>query len=143
MALIVIKALQLAEDLSIALLLTLAARRLVAAFKTATEQGDIATLASLLAEDVVLMGDGGGRRQAALNPIYGRDNFLRFNIKLAEKRPAIRQQRCELANVNGWPGLLAHEAHGGRFAIGFDTSETQITAVYLILNPDKLTRLPA
>jgi RNA polymerase sigma-70 factor (ECF subfamily) len=118
-----------------------AAQRLVAAFKTATEQGDVATLASLLAEDVVLMSDGGGRREAALNPIHGRDRFLRFNLGLARKKPSVLLQRYELASVNGRPGLLVHEADGGRFAIGFDTSETQITAVYVILNPDKLTRL--
>ena len=118
-----------------------AARRLVAAFKTATEQGDVATLAGLLAEDVVLMSDGGGRREAALNPIHGRDNFIRFQAGLARKRPAVRLQRYELALVNGRPGLLVHEADGGRFAIGFDTDGTRITAVYVVLNPDKLGHL--
>ena len=119
------------------------ARRLVAAFKGAAEQGDIAALGGLLAEDVVLYSDGGGKRQAALNPIRGRDSFLRFQIGLAAKKPAVREQRYEMAVVNGRPGLLVREADGGRFAIGFDTDDRQITAVYVVLNPDKLGRLPA
>lgn len=119
------------------------AERLVRAFKTATEQGDVAALVEVLAEDMVLYNDGGGHRAAALNPIHGRDRFLRFVIGVRKKAPAVDLQRYELAQVNGRPGLLVHEADGGRFTIGFDCADGRITAIYTMLNPDKLRHLTA
>src|SRR6185312_1232826 len=50
--------------------------KIVDAVATALTTGDVATLANLLAEDAVFYTDGGGKRRAALNPIYGRDKIL-------------------------------------------------------------------
>src|SRR5579863_134598 len=52
--------------------------RLAAAFVKATASGDTQALAQILAKDVVLYSDGGGKRAAALNPIYGADKVVRF-----------------------------------------------------------------
>ncbi len=117
------------------------AERLVRAFKTASEQADVAGLMQVLAEDVVLYNDGGGRRAAAINPIYGRDRFLRFAAGIRNKDPSVNHLRYEMAQVNGRPGLLVHEVDGGHFAIGFDCADGKIVAVYTMLNPDKLTHL--
>ncbi|MEQ9639324.1 MAG: sigma-70 family RNA polymerase sigma factor [Alphaproteobacteria bacterium] len=118
------------------------ADRLVRAFKTAAEQGDVAALVEVLAGDVVLYNDAGGRRHAALNPIFGRDRFLRFVAGIRKKDPDVGAIRYEVAEVNGRPGLLGHEVDGGHFAIAFDCVDGRIVAVYTMLNPDKLTHLP-
>jgi RNA polymerase sigma-70 factor (ECF subfamily) len=49
------------------------------------QSGNLPALAQLLADDAVLYTDGGGKRNAALNPIYGRDKILRFVGGLAGK----------------------------------------------------------
>jgi len=118
-----------------------AEQRLAAAFKAAAEQGDVAGLASLLAEEAVLYSDGGGRRPTALNPILGRDRIVRFLAGIAQHDPAVAGFRYEPAPINGRPGLLVHEPAGTTFAIGFGVRDGQIAAIYMVLNPDKLAHL--
>jgi len=115
--------------------------RLVAAFQSASETGDLGRLSALLAEDAILYSDGGGRRAAALRPILGRDRILRFFAGVAAKNPDVAFQRFEPAPINGRPGLLVHERAGSTFAIGFDVEDGRIGAIYLVLNPDKLADL--
>src|SRR3569623_216401 len=55
-----------------------ATERLGDAFLRAATTGDVAPITAMLAEDAILYTDGGGKRHAALNPIYGRDKILRF-----------------------------------------------------------------
>jgi RNA polymerase sigma-70 factor, ECF subfamily len=62
--------------------------RLAAAFCAASETGDTQALRRLLAEDAVLNTDGGGKRPAALNPIYGADKILRFLAGITRKSQA-------------------------------------------------------
>jgi hypothetical protein len=58
-------------------------------FAAMGQSGDAAMLTKLLAQDAVLYSDGGGKRAAALNPIYGADKILRFLIGIARKNPAL------------------------------------------------------
>ena len=60
-------------------------RRLAAAFALAVQSGDTVTLMKLLAEDAVLYTDGGGKRVAALNPIFGAEKILRFIAGITRK----------------------------------------------------------
>ena len=60
--------------------------RLTSAFQTAMTTGDLATISRLLANDAVFYSDGGGKKLAALNPIYGREKILRFLVGIARKR---------------------------------------------------------
>ena len=78
-------------------------QRLLSAFATAMVSGQIDALTAVLAEDAVLMSDGGGKRRAALNPIQGRDRILRFLEGVQKKYPPVIEAARE-ARINGMPG---------------------------------------
>ncbi len=103
--------------------------------------GDAAALARLLAEDAVLYSDGGGKRLAALNPIYGRDKIARFLAGIARKDASIGRLRVQPARINGSAGFILGEPDGERQTIAFDIRDGLIAAIYIVVNPDKLRRL--
>ena len=107
-------------------------------FRAATEGGDLQSLMDVLAPDVVLMTDGGGKVQAALNPIYGRDKVLRFLT-------AVTPDAIELVPVwlNGSPAIQFVIA-GQRDGVGTMLVEDGVvTQLYLVRNPDKLGAVSA
>ena len=108
------------------------------AFRRATETGDLQGLLDVLAPDVVLLGDGGGVKQAVLRPVVGADKVARLlvgglgRVTGASFRPA---------QVNACPALVlrldgaldtvvAVRVHGGR-----------ITGLYAVRNPEKLSHM--
>lgn len=102
-------------------------------FRAATEGGDLQSLMDVLAPDVVLMTDGGGKVQAALNPIFGRDKVLRFLT-------AVTPDALELEPVwlNGAPAIQFVVA-GRRDGVGTMLVEDGVvTRLFLVRNPDKL-----
>ncbi|RYB90256.1 RNA polymerase sigma-70 factor [Nocardioides glacieisoli] len=102
-------------------------------FRSATEGGDLQSLMDVLAPDVVLMTDGGGRVQAALNPIHGRDKVFRFLT-------AVAPDALELQPVwlNGSPAIQ-FVVGGQRDGVGTMLVEDGlVTRLYLVRNPDKL-----
>ena len=107
-------------------------------FRAATEGGDLQSLMDVLAPDVVLMTDGGGKVQAALNPIYGRDKVLRFLT-------AVTPDAIELVPVwlNGSPAIQFVIA-GQRDGVGTMLVEDGVvTQLYLVRNPDTLGAVSA
>ena len=115
--------------------------RLAAAFRRATDSGDVAALAQLLAEDAVLYTDGGGKRVAALNPIYGADKILRFLAGIARKNPALPDIEARPAAINGLAGFVMREADGAIFTLAIEHRDGRITAIYVTRNPEKLTHV--
>ena len=113
------------------------AARLLAVFKYAAETGNSAGLAAYLADDVVLVSDGGGKRAAALNPIRGADHVVRLFDGLARKAPP-GEFRLRAAPINGMPGFVVAEPGGGVQTIALDIENGKISAIYLVRNPDKL-----
>jgi RNA polymerase sigma-70 factor, ECF subfamily len=113
-------------------------RRLAAAFAVAVQSGDTARLMKLLAEDAVLYTDGGGKRVAALNPIYGAEKILRFIAGIARKNSALPGIQLCAAIVNGLPGFVLREADGPIETVAFDHRDGGITAIYVVRNPEKL-----
>lgn len=113
-----------------------AQRRLLERFQAACGTGDMATLTELLAADVVAYSDGGGRVNAARNPIYGRDKVVRFILGQLGKAPA--DMRAELAEVNGAPALLVFAGPALLYVASFTIADGQIHALHSVLNPDKL-----
>jgi RNA polymerase sigma-70 factor, ECF subfamily len=112
--------------------------RLAAAFRKAAETGDIQALTQLLAADAVLYSDGGGKRTAALNPIYGADKILRFLAGVALKNLSLPALQVRPATVNGLAGFVMREADGSMNTIAFEHRSGRIAAIYLVRNPDKL-----
>lgn len=119
-----------------------AEEKLTAAFALAMASGDTAALGTLLAHDAVLYTDGGGKLKAALNPIYTRDNIVRFFQGILKKDPTGVQSGARPARINGLPGFILRGPLGAE-TISIETSGEQIVAIYLIRNPDKTKHVPS
>ena len=113
-------------------------RRLTQAFIAAAMSGDAATLRGLLAQDVVMHADGGGKASATMNPVFGLENAVRLLEGIARKWPHPGDTNVRLARINGQPGVVL--SHGGVVfqTWGLDIVEGRIAAVYTMRNPDKL-----
>src|SRR5688572_21394632 len=110
-------------------------------FFAAAEEGDLEGLEKLLAHDVVLRGDGGGKAPALARAVYGRARAAHTLIKSlrARTRFGITWRREE---VNGQPGALFFDREGRLISVmSLDVAEGQIQGVNSIVNPDKLRHL--
>jgi RNA polymerase sigma-70 factor (ECF subfamily) len=115
--------------------------QLATRFFAAAEQGDIEGLERLLAHDVVLRGDGGGKAPALARAVYGRARAARtlVNSMRARARFGITWRRGE---VNGQPGALFFDRDGRLISVmSLDVAEGQIQSVSSVVNPDKLRHL--
>jgi RNA polymerase sigma-70 factor (TIGR02957 family) len=110
-------------------------------FFAVTEGGDLAGLLKLLAPDVIVMGDGGGKAQAMHTPLVGRDRVARFIFGLYRRFDALGA-RNELAWVNGQPGAVSYDSGGRVIAVlALDVADGMVQAVRSVVNPDKLGHL--
>ena len=121
--------------------------RLVAAFMDAVRSQDVSALARLLAEDAVMMADGGGKVAAVPRPLHGGAEIARIFIGFAQM-PSSRGWRMVPAQVNGLPGLLLMDTTaGGRLvqtiALAPAQADGRIGALYIQRNPDKLAAIAA
>lgn len=117
-------------------------QRLLSAFLAAVAQGDVSAISSVLADDVVLYGDNAGKeRGAILRPILGRDNVARFFAKRVARVPDPHALDVQIAEVNGWPAIVARREGSVTFVINIETDAGKIATIRSMLNPEKL-RLP-
>ena len=114
---------------------------LLQAFLVAVTSGDLSRLTGLLRDDAVAVTDGGGRKTAALNPIYGADKIARFFISVAGKA-AGRDIRIEAAVINGSAGALLYMDSELDHSLSISIDGERIAAIYLVRNPDKLRHAP-
>jgi RNA polymerase sigma-70 factor (TIGR02957 family) len=112
-------------------------------FFQAAEQGDLAGLEALLAHDVVLTADGGGKAPALARSLRGRNRVARtvinYWIRVPARIPGLQMRPVE---VSGSPGALM--LHGSERVIGvvvLDIGSGQIQGINSIVNPDKLAHL--
>ncbi|WP_235926140.1 RNA polymerase sigma factor SigJ [Actinokineospora pegani] len=114
-------------------------KAVVSAFARACGGDDLDALLALLDPGVVLRTDGGGVITAARNPVVGADRVARFLLGVHRKNPAA----LRLVRVNGAAGLLRvrHGLLDGVFAL--TVADGRITAVDIVVNPDKLARVRA
>lgn len=113
---------------------------LLTAFVTATRSGDLAGLVQLLASDVRLMTDGGGKAAAALNVLDGADRAARFLIGVAHKGWQEGYQ-LRFATINGLPGIVVDAPEGPVQTAAFEVVDGVIQALYIVRNPEKLKHL--
>src|SRR5918992_740560 len=110
-------------------------------FFAAAEEGDLEGLEQLLAHDVALRADGGGKAPALARAVHGRAKVARTLIAglRALTRYGITRRREE---VNGQPGALFSDREGRLISVmSLDIAEGQIQGVNSIINPDKLRHL--
>lgn len=112
--------------------------RIVAAFFEAARSGDTVRLRTMLAEDVIVRSDGGGKVFAYPHPIIGMENVLRLFEGLARKYGADAFEMVAQMRIDGLPGYASLE-HGTLLqATALEFDEGRITAIYITRNPDKM-----
>jgi len=111
-------------------------------FVQATTKGDLDGLVALLASDVVLHTDGGGKARALPNLIYGATRVARAIIggmrKFAPQHYVLR-----LLEINGEPGFVSYVNGQSASALVLQADDDHIQEIYVITNPAKLVHLPA
>jgi RNA polymerase sigma-70 factor (ECF subfamily) len=109
-------------------------------FFAAVEQGDLAGLEALLAHDVELTGDGGGKVPSLARSLRGRSRVAHMLINTVVAR--LPEVSLRLAEVNGGPGALYLDAQRRLIGVvALDIAGDQITSISSIVNPDKLKHL--
>lgn len=110
------------------------------AFWPRLPHGDIAALLTLLAPDVRLVGDSGGKSKAPLRILQSADKVGRFLFAVAGQIPDLTIRFLEL---NGGPAVLVLSGGKPDSAVQVDVRGGVIQCVYIVRNPDKLTFSPA
>jgi RNA polymerase sigma-70 factor (ECF subfamily) len=115
--------------------------RLAARFFAAAEDGDLDALVELLAADVAVYGDGGGKAPALPRPVFGRDRVSRllagWGSQLVELGVTVQPHE-----VNGQPGALLLDPDGRIVnVISLDIADGVVQTVRSVINPDKLRHL--
>jgi RNA polymerase sigma-70 factor (ECF subfamily) len=115
---------------------------LLARFVQATTEGDLDGLVALLASDVELHTDGGGKARALPNLIHGATNVARA-ILGGMRKFAPQNQVMRLVEINGEPGFVSYVNGQPASALVLHAGDDHIQAIYVINNPSKLAHLPA
>jgi RNA polymerase sigma-70 factor (ECF subfamily) len=111
-------------------------------FFNAVAAGDTQGLIGLLAADVVVYADGGGKAPAILRPVFGRERAVRLFSKLRPSEQRLGVSSMRHAEINGQPGALYLDADGRPLAvISLDIVDDLVQTVRAISNPDKLRHL--
>jgi RNA polymerase sigma-70 factor (ECF subfamily) len=117
-------------------------RELATRFFAAAHDGDLAALETLLAHDVVLTGDGGGKVPALARSLQGRSRVahtLTTWLRLLAQFPQVSMRPVE---INGAPGAIYVDAQDRVLGVwSLEISDDQITGLRSIVNPDKLAHL--
>jgi RNA polymerase sigma-70 factor (ECF subfamily) len=118
--------------------------QLMSAFAAATQSGDLNSLKQLLASDVRIVTDGGGKVRAALDVVEGADRAAQFLVDVTRKRPGAWWRddfRPRFAIINGLPGIIVDAPEGPVQTAAFEFEGDVIRALYVVRNPDKLRHL--
>ena len=114
--------------------------QLLSAFVAATRSGDLDALTHMLATDVRVVTDGGGKAAAALNVIEGVDHTARFLVG-ATRKGWRDDFTLRFATINGLPGIIVDAPEGPVQSSAFEIESGAIRALYVVRNPDKLRHL--
>ena len=117
--------------------------KLLDAFLAAAREGNVATLKALLADDVRLASDGGGKSSAARNVLHGPDRVARFLVGIHRKYRNAATVAAIRARVNGAPGVVTQFEDGLLDTLCIETRDGAVVAVFITRNPDKLKHVAA
>jgi RNA polymerase sigma-70 factor (TIGR02957 family) len=111
-------------------------------FFAAAQEGDLAGLESLLADDVVLHGDGGGKAAALARALFGARRVARTLRAWFAAGRKIEGAHLRHVDVNGQPGALLLRGDGSILGVmSLDIADGRVQGIRSIVNPDKLTHL--
>ena len=118
--------------------------QLMSAFLAAMGSGDIDAVTRLLASDVRVVTDGGGKVRSALDVVEGSDRAARFLVEVTRPRPGQWWRddfTVRFASINGLPGVVVDAPEGAMQTTAFEIEGDTIRAMYVVRNPDKLRHL--
>ncbi len=115
------------------------AARVVAGMLAATTAGDVEGLVKLLAEDAVLVSDGGPHKRAARHPIRGRDRLARYMANLGKRYAA--EAAIEPVTLNGELGIVISLQGRREAALSFEVEDGLVREVHVIVADEKLAAL--
>ncbi|MGH2952646.1 MAG: RNA polymerase sigma-70 factor [Solirubrobacterales bacterium] len=116
--------------------------RLAQRFFAAAQEGDLGALEALLADDVELHGDGGGKAPALARPLHGRSRVARTFLAWMRQGALIPGVEIRRTEVNGQPGALVLDGDGKLIGVmALDIAVGRVQGIRSIVNPDKLRRL--
>lgn len=111
-------------------------RTIFSKFIQAYTVGDLNGLVAVLAEDVTVWSDGGGKASAATHPIVGRERVIAFIMGLMRRAPS--NITIEFPEINGRMGMIVRLDGTVVVTMLADVEAGQITAIRFVRNPDKL-----
>src|SRR5215472_12669172 len=115
-------------------------RQLLSSYMQAVQTGEMSALEHMLAEDVTLWADAGGKvKQAALRPINGRDAVARFSMGTRRFLP--QDYQMEMAEVNGQPATIFRSNGRAFLVLAIEVESGRIQTVRLMANPEKLSHI--
>ncbi|WP_373306812.1 RNA polymerase sigma-70 factor [Streptomyces spinoverrucosus] len=114
-------------------------RHALDAFQRAVDTGDLQGLLDILAPDVVLLGDGGGIKQAVLRPVVGADKVARLLAAGLGRVAGAATLRS--AQVNGHPALIFHLDGELDTVVAVRIDDGLVTGLYAVRNPEKLSHM--
>jgi RNA polymerase sigma-70 factor (ECF subfamily) len=115
-----------------------AAELAVQRFLAAAATGDLQALMDVLAPDVVMLSDGGGKVTVNLRPISTADKVARFLLGIVDKYSDL-ELTAEAAVVNGQPGARIYVDGALDSVLTVEVQADRVSRVYYVRNPDKLT----
>ncbi|WP_242123153.1 sigma-70 family RNA polymerase sigma factor [Sphingobium sp. Sx8-8] len=114
---------------------------IASAFFAASRSGDMTALGAMLAQDVSLHSDGGGKRPAAVVPVLGLGQVMQVHKALAVLYGKYGSTLVRMGLINGLPGFVTREADGEFQTTALDIENGRVTGIYVMRNPDKLRHL--
>jgi RNA polymerase sigma-70 factor (ECF subfamily) len=121
-----------------------ASRAVAERFARAFSSGDGSALTALLAREVGLWSDGGGKTTAARRPLMGREQVLNFLIGLhrtAHASGLSRDVSLRIEDVNAEPALIVRVGQRLESIFVFSVDEAAISGIRVVRNPDKLAHI--
>ena len=115
---------------------------LASRFFEAAQEGDLGSLEQLLAHDVVLHGDGGGKVPALARSLHGRARVARTLLAWMRQGTKIPGADVRQLAVNGQPGALLLDGDANVISVmALEIADGQIQGISSIVNPEKLRHL--
>jgi RNA polymerase sigma-70 factor (ECF subfamily) len=114
---------------------------MIGRFAQAVATGDMSNVTKLFADDIVFYSDGGGRVSAALNPVFGADRVTRLVEGLTRKLHERVVPEFTVTEINGQPTFVILVDGEIYSTMNIEMDQDRITGIFVMRNPDKLTRV--